>query len=73
MSNVEVTNITKFGVIEVRETVMVDGVPTHHRHVVEPGQSTVGEDDVVVAVAAEVHTQEVVDAYAALRAAAAQA
>lgn len=66
---IEITKITPEGVIEVRETtVNGDGTVSNHRHVVEPTDSTENEDDIVKAVAAEVHTQAVVDAYVAMKA-----
>ena len=62
--------VGKFKHIQVRTATVIkrDGAEisrSFHRHVVAPDSDTSGESDDVKAIAAQVHTQEVKDAYAA--------
>ena len=62
--------VGEFKHIQVRTATVIkrDGVEisrTFHRHVVAPDADTSGESDDVKAIAAQVHTKEVKDAYAA--------
>ena len=63
------------GQIQVRraDRVLKDGViiaQTYHRHVLEPGQDTKTQDARVAAVATAVWTKEILDRFAATKAAA---
>lgn len=60
--------ITEIGHIQVRKITRIldDGKEIskqYHRHVVDPGQDTTGEDDRTKVLAATIHTKEVVDNY----------
>ena len=62
--------VVENGTVQVRTAniVLKDGVEiarNFHRHTVAPGQDYSNEDAKVQAVCAAVHTQEVIDAYAA--------
>ena len=62
--------VGEFKHIQVRTATVIkrDGVEisrSFHRHVVAPDADTSGESDDVKAIAAQVHTKEVKDAYAA--------
>ena len=59
-----------FKIIQVRTATVIkrDGTEisrSFHRHIVAPDADTSGESDDVKAIAAQVHTQKVKDAYAA--------
>ena len=63
-------NVGENGAMSVRTDTVIseDGVElsrTYHRHVIAPGDDVSGEDARVQAVAAAVHTPEVVAAYQA--------
>jgi hypothetical protein len=65
--------VVENGIVQVRTAniVLKDGVELArnlHRHVVVPGQDYSNEDAKVQAICAAVHTQEVIDAYAAAQA-----
>ena len=65
--------VVENGTVQVRTAniVLKDGVEiarNFHRHTVAPGQDYSNEDAKVQAVCAAVHTQEVIDAYAAAQA-----
>ena len=67
--------ILEDGQIQIRhaDRVLKDGVviaQTYHRHVLEPGQDIKTQDTRTAAIAAAVWTKEVVDKFAATRAAA---
>ena len=62
--------VGEFSHVQVRTATVIkrDGEEINrsfHRHVVSPGDSYADEDPKVQAVCAAVHTQEVIDAYAA--------
>ena len=66
--------VVESGVIQVRTktAIMEDGKQisgTFHRHVVVPGADVSGEDAKVQAIAASIHTADVVAAYKAAQAA----
>jgi len=66
--------VLEMGQVQVRTATVVaeDGVElsrSFHRHVLEPGDDTTGQDDRVVAVAAATWTADVVSAWAAIVAA----
>ena len=68
ISKIEVSG--PFNIISVLKNIITfdDGVETertNHRHTVAPGADISGEDQSVQAKVAEVHTQEILDAYAA--------
>ena len=67
---VDKIEVTESGHVQVRTATRIveDGnviSQSYHRHVVAPGDSYADEDPKVQAVCAAVHTQEVIDAYAA--------
>ena len=67
--------VVESGVVQVRTAtrIMEDGKQisaTFHRHVVVPGADVSGEDAKVQAIAASIHTADVVAAYEAAQAAA---
>jgi hypothetical protein len=67
--------VVESGVLQVRTktSIMEDGVEISskfHRHVVAPGDDVSGEDAKVKAIAASIHTAEVVAAYQAAQEAA---
>ena len=69
-----VETLPESGHIQVRKAIVIerDGVEisrTFHRHVVAPGDDTTNEDEVVKAIAAQVHTPEVIAAHQARMAA----
>lgn len=71
--SVYLPEVTESGCIQVKrvDKVLKDGVvisTTNHRHVLTPGQSLDGEDEVVVAVANAVWTEEVIANWQALQA-----
>jgi len=62
--------VTEAGHVQVRTATVIkrDGEEisrSFHRHVVAPGDSYADEDAKVQAICAAVHTQDVIDAYAA--------
>lgn len=66
--------VLETGVVQVRTktAIMEDGKQisgTFHRHVVVPGADVSGEDAKVQAIAASIHTAEVIAAYKAAQAA----
>jgi hypothetical protein len=66
--SVDLIEVIENGCIQVRTktTIMEDGKQisgTFHRHVVVPGADVSGEDAKVQAIAASIHTPEVVAAY----------
>jgi hypothetical protein len=70
---VDSIDVTEGGPINVRTLTRVveDGVvisQAYHRHALAPGDSTVGEDARVIAIAATVWTDAVIAAYAASQA-----
>lgn len=67
---VDKIEVTESGHVQVRTATRIveDGnviSQSYHRHVVAPGDDYSAEDAKVQAVCAAVHTQEVIDAYAA--------
>ena len=69
--------VGEFAHVQVRTATVIkrDGVEisrTFHRHVIAPGEDYSSEEAKVQAICAAVHTQEVIDAYAAHLAAATQ-
>ena len=67
---VDKIEVTESGHVQVRTATRVveDGnviSQSYHRHVVAPGDDYSAEDPKVQAVCSAVHTQEVIDAYAA--------
>jgi hypothetical protein len=75
VTSVDLIEVIENGVIQVRTKTAIkeDGVEISskfHRHVVVPGQDYSAEDAKVQAIAASIHTQEVVDAYMAAQEAA---
>jgi hypothetical protein len=75
ITTVDQITVTENGIILVREStrIMEDGKQISnkfHRHVVVPGADVSGEDAKVQAIAASIHTADVVAAYAAAQAAA---
>lgn len=67
---VDLVEITESGHVQVRKAtrILEDGKvisSSFHRHVVAPGDDVSNEDDKVKAIAATVHTPEVVAAYQA--------
>lgn len=68
--SVDLIEVIKNGCIQVRTKINIneDGVEissTFHRHVVMPGDDYSGEDAKVQAIAASIHTAEVIAAYQA--------
>jgi len=66
--------VSEFAFVQVRTATVIkrDGVEisrAFHRHVVSPGEDYSSEEARVQAICAAVHTQEVIDAYAAHQAA----
>jgi len=66
--SVDLIEIVESGIIQVRTKTAIkeDGVEissNFHRHVVVPGADVSGEDAKVQAIAASIHTAEVVEAY----------
>ena len=66
--SVDLIEVVESGVIQVRTKTAIkeDGVEISskfHRHVVVPGADVSGEDAKVQAIAASIHTTEVVEAY----------
>ena len=66
--------VGEFAHVQVRTATVIkrDGVEisrTFHRHVIAPGEDYSNEEAKVQAICAAVHTQEVIDAYAAHQAA----
>jgi hypothetical protein len=77
VTSVDLIEVTENGCIQVRTKTAIkeDGVEISskfHRHVVAPGADVSGEDAKVQAIAAAVHTAEVVAAYKAAQAKIAQ-
>jgi hypothetical protein len=71
----DLIEVTENGVVQVRTKTSIkeDGVEISskfHRHVVVPGADVSGEDAKVQAIAASIHTADVVAAYEAAQAAA---
>jgi archaellum component FlaF (FlaF/FlaG flagellin family) len=69
-NTVDKVEVVENGSVQVRTAniVLKDGeelARNFHRHVVVPGQDYSAEDAKVQAICAAVHTQEVIDAYAA--------
>jgi hypothetical protein len=69
-SAVDKIEVTEGGHVQVRTATRIveDGnviSQSYHRHVIQPGDDYSAEDAKVQAVCAAVHTQEVIDAYAA--------
>jgi hypothetical protein len=76
VSSVDLIEVIENGCIQVRTKIAVkeDGVEISskfHRHVVVPGADVNGEDAKVQAIAASIHTAEVIAAYVAAQEAAA--
>ena len=72
--SVDVIEVVESGVIQVRTKTAIkeDGIEISskfHRHVVAPGADVSGEDAKVQAIAASIHTPEVIAAYEAAQAA----
>lgn len=70
--SVYLPEVTESGCIQVKrvDKVLKDGVviaTTNHRHVLTPGQSLEGENEVVIAVAQAVWTPEVIAAWEAMQ------
>ena len=68
--SVDLIEVIENGVIQVRTKTAIkeDGVEISskfHRHVVVPGADLSGEDAKVQAIAASIHTEEVIEAYKA--------
>lgn len=66
--SVDLIEVVEFGIIQVRTKTAIkeDGVEissSFHRHIVVPGDDVSGEDAKVQAIAASVHTAEVISAY----------
>ena len=64
-------SITELGHIQVRQItrIMEDGKElskSYHRHVVNPGDDTTGEDEITIALAKVLHTKEVIKEYEAV-------
>jgi hypothetical protein len=77
ITSVDLIEVTENGSVQVRTKTAIkeDGVEISskfHRHVVAPGADVSGEDAKVQAIAAAVHTAEVVAAYEAAQANVAQ-
>ena len=77
ITSVDLIEVTEHGSVQVRTKTAIkeDGVEISskfHRHVVAPGADVSGEDAKVQAIAAAVHTAEVVAAYEAAQANVAQ-
>lgn len=75
ITSVDLIEVVENGCIQVRTKTAIteDGVEISskfHRHVVVPGADVSGEDAKVQAIAASIHTAEVVAAYEAAQAAA---
>jgi hypothetical protein len=73
--SVDLIEVVENGCIQVRTKTAIkeDGVEISskfHRHVVAPGADVIGEDAKVQAIAASIHTADVVAAYKAAQAAA---
>ena len=73
--SVDLIEVMESGVLQVRTKTAIkeDGVEISskfHRHIVAPGADVSGEDAKVQAIAASIHTAEVVAAYAAAQEAA---
>jgi hypothetical protein len=73
--SVDLIEVVENGIIQVRTKTAIkeDGVEISrkfHRHVVTPGADVSGEDAKVQAIAASIHTADVVAAYEAAQAAA---
>ena len=65
---IEVTGDFSHVQVRVATVIKRDGEEisrSFHRHVIQPGDDYSAEDDKVKAVCAAVHTQDVIDAYAA--------
>jgi len=67
---VDKIEILEGGIIQVRKSTRVyrDGIKiaeTYHRHCLEPGADLTEQDSRVAAVAAVIHTKEVIDAHKA--------
>jgi hypothetical protein len=76
--SVDLIEVVENGCIQVRTKTAIkeDGVEISskfHRHVVVPGANVSGEDSKVQAIAASIHTAEVIAAYEAAQTALAQA
>jgi hypothetical protein len=74
VTSVDLIEVTENGVVQVRTKTAIkeDGVEISskfHRHVVVPGADVSGEDAKVQAIAASIHTADVVAAYEAAQAA----
>lgn len=74
ITSVDLIEVVENGCIQVRTktAIMEDGVEISskfHRHVVAPGADVSGEDAKVQAIAAAIHTADVVAAYEAAQAA----
>jgi hypothetical protein len=75
IETVDLIEVIKNGCIQVRTKIDIneDGIEissTFHRHVVVPGADYSGEDAKVQAIAASIHTPEVIAAYQAAQEAA---
>ena len=65
---IEIVGDFKHIQVRTKTTVLEDGVElssSYHRHVIAPGDDVSGETTEVQDIAATVHTQAVIDAYAA--------
>ena len=74
VTSVDLIEVIENGCIQVRTktAIMEDGKQisgTFHRHVVAPGADVSGEDAKVQAIAASIHTPEVIAAYVAAQSA----
>jgi hypothetical protein len=74
VTSVDLIEVVENGSIQVRTKTAIkeDGVEIiskFHRHVVAPGADVTGEDAKVQAIAASIHTPEVIEAYKATNAA----
>jgi hypothetical protein len=72
--SVDLIEVVENGTLQVRTktAIMEDGKQisgTFHRHIIVPGQDYSGEDAKVQAIAASIHTAEVIAAYVAAQSA----
>ncbi len=56
------------GHLEVRKTLIIDGRPVYHRHVISPGDGDANEEARVKALVRAVHTPQVITTYKAAEA-----